>query len=251
MDSLNNEKLIKKAINNNISYVINKKMKSYEERLEYLIEKIEDNIKISNAIFELLESKNIIFEDNKFINKPLKIIKNDNIKNENINDNIKNENINEIIISKNNNKKDYCDEKIENSNNLLINSYKDLKREMFDLDESFVKECLNLCSLQGDLKIFKKMYIDNVSKEFYPIRHIKKKLQYWLDNHMNDDDVNGNYVKNTIIKNIEDCYLVINTFDNYENNIDQFLRNQDHINKLSEEKYKEKLLNKIINVITI
>jgi hypothetical protein len=68
---------------------------------------------------------------------------------------------------------------------------------------------------------------------------------------MNDDDVNGTYVKNVIIKNIEDCYLAINTFDNYENNIDQLLKNQEHINKLSEEKYKDKFLNKIISIITI
>ncbi len=247
MDSINNEKLIKKAINNNISYIINKKMKNYDERLEYLIEKVEENIKVSNAIFELLESKNIVFEDNKFVNKPIKIIKNENVTNENVT----NGNINNEIINKNNNEKDNFNEKIEEPKIILINSYKDLKREMFNLDESFIKECLNLCSLQGDLKIFKKMYIDGVSKEFYPIRHIKKKIQYWLDNHMNDDDVNGSYVKNTIIKNIEDCYLAFNTFDNYENNVDQFLKNQEHINKLNEEKYKDKFLNKIINIITI
>lgn len=268
MDSINDEKLIKKTISNNISYIINKKMKSYNDKLEYLTEKVEENIKISNAILELLKSKNIILEDNKFINsKPKKNLKNSDIKeivfaeNNNIsyeNTNISYEDNSSNLITKKydeliNNEEDLkiSKENIENQKNFLINDYKDLKRELFNFNELFVKDCLNSCSVNGDLKIFKKMYIDGVSKEFYPIRHIKKKLQYWLEDHMNDDDLNGTYIKNTIIKNIEDCYLGVNTFDNYENDIDQFLKNQEHINKLSEEKYKDKFLTKIINIITI
>ena len=269
MESITDDKLVKKAISNNISYIINKKMKIYDDRLEYLTEKVEENIKISNSIIELLKSKNIILESKNAIFSTSELKKND-IKEIVLaeNNNSYEENI-DIIIKKsdnitineykadNNDVKDKNELKIvkekrsEEKNIYLINDYKDLKRELFNFDELFIKDCLNLCSLQGDLKIFKKMYIDGVSKEFYPIRHIKKKIQYWLDDHMNDDDANGTYVKNIIIKNIEDCYLAINTFDNYENNVDQFLKNQEHINKLSEEKYKDKLLNKIINIITI
>lgn len=275
MESITDDKLVKKTISNNITYIINKKMKTYEDKLEFLIEKVEENIKISNAIMELLKSKNIILESKSTIFTPHELKKNVNKKNdikdivfaennssyeENIDIIIKkddNLSINEYKADDNNNLKDKNESKrvkektIEEKNIYLINDYKDLKRELFNFDELFIKDCLNLCSLQGDLKIFKKMYIDGISKEFYPIRHIKKKIQYWLDNHMNDDDVNGTYVKNIIIKNIENCYLAINTFDNYENNIDQLLKNQEHINKLSEEKYKDKLLNKIISIITI
>jgi hypothetical protein len=275
MESITDDKLVKKTISNNISYIINKKMKTYEDKLEYLTEKVEENIKISNAIMELLKSKNIILENKStiFTNHELKknvnkkndikeiiFVENNNSYEENIDIIIKkddNLSINEYKADDNNDLKDKNESKlvkektIEEKNIFLINDYKDLKRELFNFDELFIKDCLNLCSLQGDLKIFKKMYIDGVSKEFYPIRHIKKKIQYWLDNHMNDDDVNGTYVKNIIIKNIEDCYLAINTFDNYENNVDQLLKNQEHINKLSEEKYKDKLLNKIISIITI
>jgi len=275
MDSITDDKLVKKTISNNISYIINKKMKTYEDKLEYLIEKVEENIKISNAIMKLLKSKNIILESKSTIFTTPELKKNVNNKNDIKeiifveNNNSYEENI-DIIVKKDDNliineykddDNNYLEDKnesklvkekiLEEKNIYLINDYKDLKRELFNFDELFIKDCLNLCSLQGDLKIFKKMYIDGVSKEFYPIRHIKKKIQYWLNNHMNDDDVNGTYVKNIIIKNIEDCYLVINTFDNYENNINQLLKNQEHINKLSEEKYKDKLLNKIINIITI
>ena len=62
MESITDDKLVKKTISNNISYIINKKMKTYNEKLEYLTEKVEENIKISNAIIELLKSKNIILE---------------------------------------------------------------------------------------------------------------------------------------------------------------------------------------------
>ena len=270
MESITDDKLVKKTISNNISYIINKKMKTYNEKLEYLTEKVEENIKISNAIMELLKSKNIVLESKSTITEPKKndikeivFAENNNSYEENIDIIIKkddNLSINKYKTDDNNDLKDKNElkivkekisEKTEKENIYLINDYKDLKRELFNFDELFIKDCLNLCSLQGDLKIFNKMYIDGISKEFYPIRHIKKKIQYWLDNHMNDDDVNGTYVKTIIIKNIEDCYLAINTFDNYENNVDQLLKNQEHINKLSEEKYKDKLLNKIINIITI
>lgn len=260
MESITDDKLVKKTISNNISYIINKKMKTYEDKLEYLTEKVEENIRISNTIMELLKSKNIFLENKSTSElkkndiKKVVISENNNSYKENIDIIIKKEE--DLISDDNNDLKDKNESKIvkehvEQEKIYLINDYKDLKRELFNFNELFLKDCLNLCSLQGDLRIFKKMYIDDVSKEFYPIRHIKKKIQYWLDNHMNDDDVNGTYVKNIIIKNIEDCYLSINIFDNYENNIDQFFKNQEHINKLSEEKYKDKLLNKIISIITI
>lgn len=119
------------------------------------------------------------------------------------------------------------------------------------MNEQFIKDCLSNASLNDDIKMFKKMYIDNVSKEHYPIRHMKKKLQYWYDGHMMDDDTNGTYIKNTILKNIEECYFKINQCNNYTNDIEQFLKNQEHINKLSEQKYKDKFLQKIIQIISI
>ena len=94
------------------------------------------------------------------------------------------------------------------------------------------------------------MYVENVPKEYYQIRHIKKKFQYWLDGHMNDD-LNGTYIITTIIKNIEKIYLKINTFDNYISDMYQFFKNQEHINSLSDQKYKDKLLSKIIQLTNI
>jgi hypothetical protein len=88
--------------------------------------------------------------------------------------------------------------------------YRELKKEDFDIEESFVKNCLNQTTLQGDIKLFKKMYIDNVPKQYYPIRHIKKKFQYWFDGHMNDDHSSGTYIVNITIQNIQKLYSHLN-----------------------------------------
>ena len=130
------------------------------------------------------------------------------------------------------------------------NNFKELKIEKFDIDDNFIKKCLSEYNIESDLKIFKKIYIDNVAKEFYPIRHIKKKYQYWLDGEMKDDDKNGSYIKNTIIKNIELCYTSVNTLDNYVD-IDVFLMNQDYINMINDEKYKDDFLIRISEIIKI
>jgi hypothetical protein len=134
---------------------------------------------------------------------------------------------------------------------IISNGYKDIKIETFVFEDDFVKKCLEMNSIAGDLRIFKKMYIENINKEFYPIRHIKKKLQYWLDGHMNDDDTNGSYIKNTITKNISILYLKINHIDRYINNDDKFIKNQDHIFKLSDDKYKDRIMKEIIKIINI
>ena len=59
------------------------------------------------------------------------------------------------------------------------------------------------------------------------------------------------YIKNTIIKNIEFCYRKVNIFDNYNDNIDQFIKNQEHINKFNEIKYKDKIFASILPLIEI
>ena len=137
------------------------------------------------------------------------------------------------------------------SDTLVNCKYKEIKEEIFDLDKNFILKCLTSNSISSDIKIFKKMYIDNVEKEYYPIRHIKKKYQYWLNNHMNDDDKDGKYIKEIIVKNISICYMKINTLENYNFDIEQFLKNQEYINNMSEQKYLDKILQKIVHIVDI
>ena len=80
---------------------------------------------------------------------------------------------------------------------------------------------------------------------------MKKKYQYWLDDKMNDDDSSGTYIKNTVIKNIEQCYLSVNIYIDNDMDIDDFIKNQEYISKLSEQKYKDQFLKKIVGIITI
>jgi hypothetical protein len=268
MDNLNDEKYnSKKCLTNTITYIINKKMKTYNDKLETLKQKMDENLEVSLLIIKTLKEENNNLQ-NKFNEKidllmsNIKMLKNDN---NHLEEKLKNillvkEDNNIITIRKDENIKNKInkDKILKNeSNDVLLNeenigfNYKEIKRENYLLDNNFVKESLDMSNINGDIQIFKKIYIDNIPKEYYPIRHIKKKLQYWLNNTMNDDDSIGTYIKNTILKNIEECYLKVNNYDNYVDNIDQFLKNQEHISKLREEKYKDKFLSKIISIITI
>jgi hypothetical protein len=177
------------------------------------------------------------------INNLEKLYNNSNNSNNNINNNNNNDIIESIKTIKSNNSLNLIDN--------LKKTYKELKVEQFEIDDEFIKSCLLMNSMNGDIRLFKKMYIDNVSKEYYPIRHIKKKFQYWINDHMEDDNTNGKYIKDTIIQNIEICYLKINTYENFGNNSEQFMKNQEHIDNITEQKYKDKFLMQIINIINI
>jgi hypothetical protein len=261
---------IKKYLSNNISYTINKKMSVYTSKLDKITKMLEYNIEKNDVIIDSLKNNNLQLEEKiksleslildlstKINSSNLVISDNNNNNNNNNNkseefEKIKKKNIKkEIIIEKKQlnieNDNDSDDSFVENKNF----KYHDIKLEDINIDNDFISKCLHMCSINGDIKLFKKIYIDNTPKEYYPIRNIKKTYQYWNNNHMNDDDSNGTYIKNTILKNIERAYLRINTFENYSNDTEQFLKNQEHINNIMEEKYKDKFLNKITPLINI
>jgi hypothetical protein len=199
------------------------------------IDKLLENNELFNNKSNVYSEKDELFENNVISekNNELKSLNNDSVNNK----------LNDKILK---NKLKSKDKKQEYQQN----NFKELKIEKFDIDDNFIKKCLSESNIESDLKIFKKIYIDNVAKEFYPIRHIKKKYQYWLDGEMKDDDKNGSYIKNTIIKNIELCYTSVNTLDNYVDT-DVFLMNQDYINMINDEKYKDDFLIRISEIIKI
>jgi hypothetical protein len=244
------KKNYKKILTNSISYTINKKMNIYDAKLDSIIKNLENNFDYTKNLIENLKITNLNLDqkidnlENKvdILYEKIDLLENiiTNSKNyENFEKNNQEENIKKI------NNTEIIDK------NIINYKYKELKEESFDLDYNFVKSCLDNTNIENDIKIFKKIYLEDVPKEYYPIRHIKKKFQYWYNGHMVDDDLNGTYVKNVILKNIEKSYLKINVIENYSNDMDQFLKNQDHINKLSEEKYKDKFLSKITTLINI
>ena len=254
-NSENNNFDINKNILNRITYLINRlsnfnlnKIDNiYENTKTLMVEYEKQNIKLNNKISVL---ENLLVLMNKDINDLKKKIKNQNkntiketidnqiLKKKNSNDEIKNieSNINENI-------------PLVKSNS--FNNYIELKKQKFDLDSNFVKKCLESHSINSDLKIFKKIYIDNIPNSCYSIRHISGNYQYWLNNKMNLDDENGNYIKDTIINNISNIYLEANIFDNYKDEADLFIKNQEYILNMSKDKYKEKIFKNILKIIEV
>jgi hypothetical protein len=259
---------IKKYLSNNISYTINKKMSIYTSKLDKITKMLEYNIEKNDVIIDSLKNNNLFLEEKIKSLESLIVELSDKINPTNNidtnNDYIENiEYVEKEKIKKKYTKKDIIIEKkilnidddVDSDNNSYTGNknfkYHDIKSENINVEDDFIKKCLHMGSLNGDIKLFKKIYVDNIPKEYYPIRNIKKTYQYWNNNHMNDDDGNGTYIKNTILKNIERAYLKINTFENYSDDTEQFLKNQEHINNIMEEKYKDKFLVKIIQLINI
>ena len=272
------EKNLKKYLSNTINSSVNKKIFKNEAKIDELMEKSNNIINLLNNLNNRMEkilslnnnnliTKNELFDnfiENDEIQKPLqKTESNSNIELLKKMNEIMLNNNNEIECN-NNTDEDKISEKkkvskvkkqkeIINNNNQesVLTKYIEVKVKHFDIDEKIIKKYLNMNSTNGDIQLFKKMYIENVAKEYIPIRHIKKKFQYWISDHMQDDDTNGEYIVSTVLKNIELCYMKVNNMDNYGDDIDQFLKNQEHINRLHDIKYKEKIISLIISNIDI
>jgi hypothetical protein len=118
-------------------------------------------------------------------------------------------------------------------------SIKEIKIEKYVLDEKFIKNCLEYCSVDNDIQIIKKIYFEDIREELYPIRINKNKLEYFNENKWIQ---NPKELSNILSKNIQILYASVNIFSNYEDDIDTFMKNQNYILGLSEEKYKDKLL---------
>ena len=279
------EKNLKKYLSNTINSSVNKKIFKNEAKIDELMEKSDNIIHLLNNFNKLLNNLNNRMENiEKVLSLDNKIIENELFDNFIENDEVQkplqktesNSNIellkkmNEIMLNNNeiecnnNTDEDKISEKKKVSKvkkqketishqqqDTIITKYIEVKVKHFDIDEKIIKKYLNMNSTNGDIQLFKKMYIENVAKEYIPIRHIKKKFQYWISDHMQDDDTNGEYIVSTVLKNIELCYMKVNNMDNYGDDIDQFLKNQEHINRLHDIKYKEKIISLIISNIDI
>lgn len=269
--SLNHDNYdINKNILNRITYLINKRLSNFNlnkidniyENTKTLINEYEkQNTKLNNKISVL---ENLMILMNKDINELKRKIKSNKKENDelifdekvidkNINKTKKESKINKI--SKNENEELLLETPVELNkvNSFTINemNYKELKREEIKLDEQFVKKCLESHNLSSDLKVFKKIYIDDKPNSYYPIRHIKGNYTYWLNDKMNIDDENGSYIKETIITNLSNIYLNVNSFENYTDDNDLFIKNQEYIVNMSKQKYKDKLFKNILKIIEV
>lgn len=116
----------------------------------------------------------------------------------------------------------------------------DVKKETINIDTNKIKVALSLANTLGDIIIFKEYYMKNGMK---PIKSINKMhYEYWCDGKWNRDEYGRNII-NIIACNLQSCYIKINTVNNYD--LDQFIKNQQHIFALSDTKYKADLLREI------
>ena len=238
---------ITKNILNRITYLINKRLSNFN------LNKIDNIYENTKTLMAEYEKQNLKLNNKILMNKDINDLKK-KIKSQN--KNILKESNDSLIseiknIDSNKNNDVQVVEEIPLIKSTSFNNYIELKKEQFNLDIEFVKKCLESHNINSDLKIFKKIYIDNVPNSCYPIRHISGNYQYWLNNKMNLDDENGSYIKDTIINNISNIYLEANLFDNYKNETDLFIKNQEYILNMSKDKYKNKLFKKILEIIEV
>ena len=265
---------ISKNILNKVSYLMNKKLNNINlnkidiifENIQILLNEYEKQNKFLYNKIDVLE--NLLILMNKDINDLKKKIKSKNYMNSvssnNLNllsEKIKKKELdsddNHELIETNELNYKNINESNDNLNedipimkvNSFSNFYKDIKKEKLELDNNFVKKCLESHNINSDLKIFKKIYIDDIPSSSYSIRTIKDNYQYWLNNKMNDDDENGTYIKDIIIHNISNIYLEVNNFDDYLEDNDLFIKNQEYILNMSKQKYKDRLFNNILKII--
>lgn len=109
--------------------------------------------------------------------------------------------------------------------------------QKFDIDKNIVKKCLEGNCIKSDLLLVKEMYF---KENIPPIRYnINKNIEFMLNNEWKCDDV---YLFKTIINNIKSCYLIVNNFDNYENNLEQFMKNQQYIINIISDNYTKSFI---------
>lgn len=130
----------------------------------------------------------------------------------------------------------------------------ELKRETINVSENDIVKALNYRDYRSVIYLFKVFYKNKINKNYtYPIRIIgKRSYEYYANNRWNSD-LYGHFIMNTICQNMENLFLIINNLDDYGDLIDEedFIPNQNFINKLSAEKYKKEIFRSIIDEVKL
>lgn len=198
--------------------LINKKLNRLEEKINIIIDNYDNHNQISKKIENIENLLKIITGSNKEILKKIENTGNNEVKEK-------------PIIQK--------------------KTHKNIRIEQFNIDKNIILDCLKMSNIEGDVKLFKILYLNDINKEYYPIRFINKQNYLYMNDGKWNEDINGTYIKDIILKkNISRCYSKVNTIENVKNQ-DEFICNQQHISQLSDEKYQIKWLNKIKVLVKI
>lgn len=135
------------------------------------------------------------------------------------------------------------DLKDEIGSNKKIPILMELKKEPLIIDQIKVVSALSMANILGDIMLFKLAYMKT---EMKPIRIISpRRYEYWANSKWNLDD--GSDIIDIISNNLKMAYLKVNTPNNFE--VEHFIKNQEHIYELSNDKYKRELLKAMTKVL--
>jgi hypothetical protein len=123
--------------------------------------------------------------------------------------------------------------------------------QLKNIDVDFVRECLEKCDVTGDIKLFRRIFTKGIPKDQQLLRYLGGKNYQTKRNGLWIDDMNAGYIKHVLMKIFEQSYMYANDFEHYGENIDRFLMNQEHINSFNDDKYIEKLMAQITNIVDI
>lgn len=129
-----------------------------------------------------------------------------------------------------------------------IKKIRELKFENMNISNPDAIKALNYRDYRSVLHIFKLYYKNKLNvKNMYPIR-IKSTRSY--EYYSNDEwipDLYGKSIMNILCRNLEKLFIRINTIDHV--GPDYILQNQEFIYKMSDDKFKSDVLNRIIEEI--
>lgn len=121
---------------------------------------------------------------------------------------------------------------------------KEIRPQVFDdLDEKVLKAHLRKRRVESDGSLLYKIYFENLPRNLFPIRIVRKSsIEYWLNGHWNED-MDGEYIKETLSKNLIASYTKVNKFSaSLATSVESdFMKNQNYILSLRDKKYQASL----------
>ena len=104
-----------------------------------------------------------------------------------------------------------------------------------------ILKCLNMSSITGDLRLFKKVYLSTIKTKI-TFKNFKT-LKYKTKNKEIED--NGLELAKLILNSFENCYRK----ENILNNIEEFTSRQNHLNKMRSLKYQLLFIHNITQLL--
>jgi len=119
----------------------------------------------------------------------------------------------------------------ENIDKYIEENIKIVKKERMNIDDETIRKHLNAKSLESDCELLFKYYLENTTKNLYPIKKNKKSECYFWNGTDWVEDIGGNNLKSIFTNNLRKVYSKVNNSKDVD-----FLSNQEYINNLSSKK---------------